>query len=124
MASVLVVDDDADVLQAFGVVLSGGGHAVVSAASGLDALKVLDDRATQIDLLLTDVVMPGLHGFNLSATIQYVHGYLYLIYLISDFVLITVMRYPITRFLYIYLNKNPQVPCGAGRILAFQLCFC
>ena len=42
-----------------------------------------------------------MHGFNLSATIQYVHGYLYLIYLISDFVLITVMRYPITRFLVI-----------------------
>jgi DNA-binding NtrC family response regulator len=66
MASVLVVDDDADVLQAFGVVLSGGGHAVVAAANGLDALKVLDDRSAQIDLLLTDVVMPGLHGFNLS----------------------------------------------------------
>ncbi len=42
-----------------------------------------------------------MHGVNLSAGIQYVHGYLYLIYLISDFVLITVMRYPITRFLVI-----------------------
>jgi|1186.fasta_scaffold577672_1 integral membrane protein len=42
-----------------------------------------------------------LHAVNLSATIQYVHGYLYLVYLISDFVLITVMRYPITRFLVI-----------------------
>jgi integral membrane protein len=42
-----------------------------------------------------------MHGVNLSAGIQYLHGYLYLIYLISDFVLITVMRYPITRFLVI-----------------------
>jgi len=40
-------------------------------------------------------------GVNLSATVQYVHGYLYLAYLVSDFVLITVMRYPITRFLVI-----------------------
>lgn len=40
-------------------------------------------------------------GVNLSAAVQYVHGYLYLAYLVSDFVLITVMRYPITRFLVI-----------------------
>ena len=38
---------------------------------------------------------------NVSAAVQYIHGYLYLVYLISDFVLITVMRYPITRFLVI-----------------------
>ena len=38
---------------------------------------------------------------NVSAGVQYVHGYLYLLYLISDFVLITVMRYPITRFIVI-----------------------
>ena len=40
-------------------------------------------------------------GVNLSASVQYIHGYLYLVYLISDFVLITVMRYPITRFIVI-----------------------
>jgi len=40
-------------------------------------------------------------GVNLSLVVQLVHGYLYLVYLISDFVLITVMRYPITRFLVI-----------------------
>lgn len=42
-----------------------------------------------------------LHAVNGSAAVQYIHGYLYLVYLISDFVLITVMRYPITRFLVI-----------------------
>jgi integral membrane protein len=40
-------------------------------------------------------------GFNLSIAVLIAHGYLFLAYLVSDFVLITVMRYPITRFIVI-----------------------
>lgn len=47
------------------------------------------------------VARDHVQGVDLSAAVQYVHGYLYLTYLISDFVLITVMRYPITRFIVI-----------------------
>jgi integral membrane protein len=51
--------------------------------------------------VLAFVPRDAVQGVNLSAAVQYVHGYLYLAYLVSDFVLITVMRYPITRFLVI-----------------------
>ena len=40
-------------------------------------------------------------GFNLSLAVLIAHGYLFIAYLVADFVLITVMRYPITRFLLI-----------------------
>ena len=40
-------------------------------------------------------------GFNLSVAVLITHGYLFIAYLIADFVLITVMRYPITRFIAI-----------------------
>ena len=40
-------------------------------------------------------------GFNLSIAVLIGHGYLFIAYLVSDFVLITVMRYPIVRFLLI-----------------------
>jgi integral membrane protein len=43
-------------------------------------------------------------GVNLSLGILITHGYLFIAYLISDFVLITVMRYPITRFILIGLG--------------------
>ena len=66
MASVLVVDDDVDVLDAVCASLAAIGYAVECVSTGLAALDILDDRSKQIDLLLTDVVMPGLHGFNLS----------------------------------------------------------
>jgi CheY-like chemotaxis protein len=68
MAVLLVVDDDLDVLEAMCAVLNAVGHTAQCVSSGVAALEILDDRLKQIDLLLTDVVMPGLHGFNLSRT--------------------------------------------------------
>ena len=66
MASLLVVDDDMDVLDAMCAVLSADGHNVWPASGGLPALQILDAELHNLDLILTDVVMPGLHGFNLS----------------------------------------------------------
>jgi CheY-like chemotaxis protein len=69
MADLLVVDDDAEVLEAVCAVLAGMGHSVERASGGgapppPAALDILDGKP--IDLLLTDVMMPGLHGFNLA----------------------------------------------------------
>ena len=65
MAALLLVDDDADVLDALSNALTSMGHRVARASSGLAALDIID-RQEPVDLLLTDVVMPGLHGFNLA----------------------------------------------------------
>jgi CheY-like chemotaxis protein len=65
MTSVLLVDDDPDVLDALSAVLAGGGYTVERALGGLPALEVID-KGKPVDLLLTDVVMPGVHGFSLA----------------------------------------------------------
>jgi len=65
MATIMVVDDDSDVLEIFGKILSGAGHAVVRAGGGIEALNLLDATGS-LDLLITDVIMPGLNGFNLA----------------------------------------------------------
>src|SRR6185437_10609332 len=65
MATVLIVDDDPDVLDALSAVIASAGHVVERAGSGLAALDILDlDRS--LELLLTDVIMPGLNGLNLA----------------------------------------------------------
>ena len=64
MASLLVVDDDADVLDVLCTVLRSAGYDVERASSGLAALTIIERQP--IDLLLTDVVMRGLNGFNLA----------------------------------------------------------
>jgi CheY-like chemotaxis protein len=65
MATVLVVDDDADQLDVLVAIVKSGGHQTVKAGSGTAALDILDGE-TAIDLMLTDIVMPGLNGFNLA----------------------------------------------------------
>jgi DNA-binding NtrC family response regulator len=65
VALVLVVDDDLFVLDVCCAALTQAWHAVERASSGLAALKIILGKEP-LDLLLTDVVMPGLHGFNLA----------------------------------------------------------
>ena len=56
--SVLLVEDEAAVRQFFRRMLEGKGYCVHDAASGVEALQIWR-RHPDIDLLLTDVVMPG-----------------------------------------------------------------
>src|ERR1700730_13868750 len=65
MASILVVDADAYVLELLVVNLKSSGHSVFKANSGIVALQILD-ASNAIDLMITDIVMPGLNGFNLA----------------------------------------------------------
>lgn len=65
MSTVMIVDDDPDVLATLGNILKGAGYTVVAAGNGIEALDLLD-QGEALDLLLTDVIMPGLNGFNLA----------------------------------------------------------
>lgn len=80
MAALLVVDDDADVLDMLCAALTAMGHTVERACSGLAALDILD-QGGRFDLLLTDIVMPGLHGFNLARMARLRHPALKVLYM-------------------------------------------
>jgi two-component system cell cycle sensor histidine kinase/response regulator CckA len=64
-ATILSVDDDEDLRQLVGDVLTGAGFRVLSADSAESALLVLESDEP-IDLIVTDVVMPGLNGMALA----------------------------------------------------------
>lgn len=64
--TILVVDDDPSVLQVASKVLRRGGYDVVEAGGGEEALELAEEREGRIDLLLTDVVMPGMGGRELG----------------------------------------------------------
>jgi two-component system NtrC family sensor kinase len=72
-ASVLVVEDNADV-GAFTIqALSELGYSAVLAANAVAALGVLDGDAQRFDVVFSDVVMPGMNGIELGKEIRRRH---------------------------------------------------
>lgn len=59
---VLVVDDDVTARAAMRRVLEHHGYTVIVAEDGVDALRMLERTHVPVDLLITDVQMPGMKG--------------------------------------------------------------
>ena len=60
--TVLLVEDDARVREVTVRALQGAGYRILVAGDGNTALQIVAQRSTDIDLLITDLVMPGLGG--------------------------------------------------------------
>jgi PAS domain S-box-containing protein len=69
-ATVLLVENDVDVREALRRFLDRQGFHVLEASSGDQALGCSHDYTDAIDVLLTDVIMPGMSGTDLAATIS------------------------------------------------------
>ncbi len=67
-ATILAVDDDATSRKILDRVLARAGFRVVMADSGISALEILS--RTNPDLILLDVMMPGMDGYELCAELQ------------------------------------------------------
>ena len=68
MTSILVVDDDDDIRALVGELLERAGHVVIKAPDGESALKLFYSR--QPDLVVLDVSMPGLDGWEVLKRIR------------------------------------------------------
>ena len=64
--TILVVEDDEAVLNLIKNVLERHGYSVIIAKNGVEAIDIFKRNKDDIDLLLTDVVMPGMNGKDLS----------------------------------------------------------
>jgi len=62
MASILIIDDEPEVLRVLKKVLEGAGHSVTEAADGKTALRWFAGRPT--DLVVTDIYMPEMDGLE------------------------------------------------------------
>jgi CheY-like chemotaxis protein len=69
IATVLVVDDDPVLLNIVKEQISANGYQPIVASSGEEALEVVPKK-TKIDLLLTDIKMPGISGLDLAKQIS------------------------------------------------------
>ena len=68
MQTILVCDDDKQIVDAIDIYLSGEGFEVVKAYDGYEALEILDKQ--HIDLMIIDVMMPGLDGIRTTRKVR------------------------------------------------------
>ena len=80
--TVLVVDDDPGVCAALNQVLKKLGHTVISALSGEEALKLLDEQS--VEVIISDQHMPGLSGIDLLKIVRVRHPKVVRIMLTGD----------------------------------------
>jgi two-component system, cell cycle sensor histidine kinase and response regulator CckA len=68
--TILLVDDDETARDVAGEILSSAGFQVIAAGTATEGLRVLDENRGPIDLIVTDVLMPGMDGFAFAATVK------------------------------------------------------
>lgn len=68
MFNILVVEDDSELRGLFCAVLTRNGYNALAAENGNDALDVLDRE--YVDLIISDIMMPGMDGFELTKTLR------------------------------------------------------
>lgn len=67
--SILVVDDEPALLSFLREILCGQGYNILSAENAEQALKILEMES--VDLLISDVIMPGIDGYQLAKIVQH-----------------------------------------------------
>jgi len=70
---VLVAEDDDGVRSIINLILVRNGYTVLEARNGQAAVDLATQYKSRIDLLVTDVVMPGMNGFQLAQQLQTLH---------------------------------------------------
>ena len=63
MPTVLVVDDEPQILKLLSLMLRKE-YTVMTAESGIEALVTYESYSDRIDLVITDITMPGMSGWN------------------------------------------------------------
>jgi DNA-binding response OmpR family regulator len=68
LASVLVVDDQPEILENLELVLAAAGYEVLAASDGAEALALLQSHV--VDLIVADIAMPRMNGYQLYQRVR------------------------------------------------------
>jgi CheY-like chemotaxis protein len=79
--TILLSEDEQDVREVAREFLESGGYTVIEACDGRDALRIAAEHPGKIDLLMTDMIMPGMTGPELAGRLQQTNATLCVIYM-------------------------------------------
>ncbi|HXJ04123.1 MAG TPA: PAS domain S-box protein [Candidatus Acidoferrum sp.] len=79
--TILLAEDEQDVREVAREFLESGGYTVIEAVNGAEALRLATEHKATIDLLVTDMVMPGMTGRELARRLRQEHSRIRAIYM-------------------------------------------
>jgi len=79
--TILVADDEVPLRPAVVEILRSTGYTVFEAETALEAVEIAEQRVAKLDVLLTDVVMPGLRGPDLARRVSERHLGVHVLYM-------------------------------------------
>ena len=92
--TILVVDDEPAILDLVAGILKNNGYSVLPACGAEEALRVTGEHANSLNLVLTDIVMPGLSGGELVQRIMLLKPGIHVLYM-SGYTKYTVVNHGI-----------------------------
>ena len=70
-ATILIVDDEATLRSVFSDMMTRLGYRCITAANAVDALQIIESNLLELDMLVTDIKMPGaLDGVALASKLR------------------------------------------------------
>ncbi|MDD5382537.1 MAG: response regulator [Candidatus Margulisbacteria bacterium] len=70
---ILIVDDEADIIELLTVMLKGQGYSVLTAVDGQEALEKA--RKEKPDLIILDIMLPKIDGFKVARMLKFDESY-------------------------------------------------
>ena len=68
--TIMIVDDSPTVLKFVSYSLKNSGFKVVTAMDGMDALEKISGLESKVDMVITDLNMPNMDGYELISTLR------------------------------------------------------
>jgi two-component system cell cycle sensor histidine kinase/response regulator CckA len=81
LATILITDDEKNILDILGARLEHNGHTVLKASDGVEALEVLRHEHDRVNLVITDIRMPRMNGIELGQELRVQYKSLPVIYM-------------------------------------------
>ena len=69
-AHILMIEDDKEMVMLGRLILEKEGYHVFSAYNGVEGLKILEEHSDDIDLILLDIMLPGMYGWEILEEIK------------------------------------------------------
>ncbi len=79
--TILLADDEPALRQALAEILRAAGYVVLEAQNATEALEMAQKHPGKLDILLTDIVMPGLRGPELARRVTETHPEIQVVYM-------------------------------------------